>query len=240
MSQPESNMERERRILDSTVELITRFGYDKTTVSDIAREAGISKGAIYLHFSSKDELFEALLLREMQRYAEDWLDRIDKAPDGGSIAALYKNSLYAMNSSPFMSAMFRQDKLIFGNYIRKPNNFFSRFRAAQAESERLVFVRMMQSEGAIRRDIDATVIAHVMDILAYGLVGMQDLLPAATTPPLDALIEGIALMMESALTPSGGGNPDAARQIVRQLANEARQQLAAMKSLSSDNGASQE
>ena len=53
--------DREQRILDAAADLIAHFGYDKTTVDDIARRAGVSKGAIYLHFKSKDDLFEGLL-----------------------------------------------------------------------------------------------------------------------------------------------------------------------------------
>ena len=38
------NKEREQRILDAAAELFVHYGYDKTTVSDIARQAGVSKG----------------------------------------------------------------------------------------------------------------------------------------------------------------------------------------------------
>ncbi|HEY2962065.1 MAG TPA: TetR/AcrR family transcriptional regulator [Pyrinomonadaceae bacterium] len=43
-------------ILDATDRLLARFGYRKMTVEDIAIEAGIGKGTIYLHFSSKEEV----------------------------------------------------------------------------------------------------------------------------------------------------------------------------------------
>jgi AcrR family transcriptional regulator len=43
-------------ILDATDRLLARFGYRKMTVEDIAVEAGIGKGTIYLHFSSKEEV----------------------------------------------------------------------------------------------------------------------------------------------------------------------------------------
>lgn len=43
-------------ILDATDRLLARFGYRKMTVEDIAAEAGIGKGSIYLHFSSKEEV----------------------------------------------------------------------------------------------------------------------------------------------------------------------------------------
>ena len=64
------NEQREQRILDAALDLFVHYGYDKTTVSDIAHEAGVSKGAIYLHFESKDDLFEALLIRELTLYSE--------------------------------------------------------------------------------------------------------------------------------------------------------------------------
>src|SRR6201989_11434 len=43
-------------ILDATDRLLALFGYRKMTVEDIAVEAGIGKGTIYLHFSSKEEV----------------------------------------------------------------------------------------------------------------------------------------------------------------------------------------
>ena len=227
MSQSE-NEERRQRILDVAAQLITHYGYDKTTVSDIAREAGISKGAIYLHFESKEALFEALILQELETYTQVWLDRLEADEAGGTMAGLYKNSLYAMNSSPFMSALFRQDAHVFGNYVRKPGNLFQTFRQQQSESPRLIFVQMMQEAGAIRQDLDAKVIAHVMDILAYGLAGMEDLLPHGDIPPLDDVIEGIAAIMDRALTPANGGNSEAGKAIVRQIVEKARQQLPVM------------
>ena len=43
-------------ILDATDRLLARYGYRKMTVEDIAHEAGIGKGTIYLHFTSKEEI----------------------------------------------------------------------------------------------------------------------------------------------------------------------------------------
>jgi len=44
------------RILDSARRLLERYGYRKMTVDDIAHEAGIGKGTIYLFFPSKEEI----------------------------------------------------------------------------------------------------------------------------------------------------------------------------------------
>lgn len=56
--------ERAHRILDAAAALILRWGYNKTTVDDIAREAGVAKGTIYLHWKMKEDLFGALIQRE--------------------------------------------------------------------------------------------------------------------------------------------------------------------------------
>lgn len=43
-------------ILDAAIRLMQRYGYRKTTMEDLAREAGIGKGTIYLYFPSKEEI----------------------------------------------------------------------------------------------------------------------------------------------------------------------------------------
>src|SRR5215204_5343820 len=54
-------------ILDATDRLLARFGYRKMTVEDIAVEAGIGKGTIYLHFSSKEEVVLSHIDRIVER-----------------------------------------------------------------------------------------------------------------------------------------------------------------------------
>jgi TetR/AcrR family acrAB operon transcriptional repressor len=228
-----TNEERENRILDAAADLFSHFGYDKTTVDDIARQAGVSKGAIYLHFSSKDALFEALLIREVGRYAERWIDLIDADPAGGTIARMYKNMLLALSSSPFMSAILKRDRHMFGNYLRKPNNFFRSFDNESGQSPRYEFVKLMQDAGAIRQDIDATVITHIMNMLAFGLVGMDEVVAENAVPPTEALIEGIAAIMDQALTPIDGGNSEAGKAILHQIVETTRQQFAQSKTIRS-------
>jgi Transcriptional regulator len=43
-------------ILDATDRLLSRYGYKKMTIDELAREVGIGKGSIYLHFASKEEI----------------------------------------------------------------------------------------------------------------------------------------------------------------------------------------
>ena len=43
-------------LLDAMDRLLARYGYQKTTVDDLAAEAGIGKGSVYLYFSSKEQI----------------------------------------------------------------------------------------------------------------------------------------------------------------------------------------
>lgn len=59
------------RILDAADRLLGRFGYQKTTADDLAREAGIGRRTIYVHFTSKEEIFLASIDRVVERLIED-------------------------------------------------------------------------------------------------------------------------------------------------------------------------
>lgn len=57
-------------ILDATDRLLARYGYRKMTVEDLAREVGIGKGTIYLHFESKEEIVLSHVDRIVERLKE--------------------------------------------------------------------------------------------------------------------------------------------------------------------------
>lgn len=50
-------------ILDAAERLFIRCGYRKSSMDDVAREAGTAKGTVYLHYAGKEALFRALLER---------------------------------------------------------------------------------------------------------------------------------------------------------------------------------
>ena len=70
-------------ILDATDRLLARFGYRKMTVEDIAVEAGIGKGTIYLHFSSKEEV----VLSHIDRIVERLKNRLREIANSNGTAA---------------------------------------------------------------------------------------------------------------------------------------------------------
>jgi AcrR family transcriptional regulator len=59
-----------RQIMDGARTVFLSAGFDGASMNDIAREAGVSKGTLYAYFTSKDELFEAIIRAEKAQSAE--------------------------------------------------------------------------------------------------------------------------------------------------------------------------
>jgi TetR/AcrR family acrAB operon transcriptional repressor len=59
----EDAQETRNRILDTAVEVFSRQGVAQTSLNDIAKEAGVTRGAIYWHFANKVAMFDAMIER---------------------------------------------------------------------------------------------------------------------------------------------------------------------------------
>lgn len=66
-------------IIEAALACFARSGYDATRVRDIAEAAGVSEGALYRHFASKDELARELHLHAMSTFSEE-LEAAAEAP----------------------------------------------------------------------------------------------------------------------------------------------------------------
>ena len=57
---------RRDQILDAAGRTFGRYGFRKTTVGDIVRDAGVARATVYKYFSTKDEMFRAVIEREVE------------------------------------------------------------------------------------------------------------------------------------------------------------------------------
>ena len=231
---------RRQQILDAAAAVIIRLGYDKTTMSDIAQEAGASRRTVYQYFDGKEALFEALLYREYMQYAETWLEQIEADPRGGTIGGFYRAIFHAVNRHPLIAAIMRRDRRVIGNYLRKRDNIFTQMLSGV---DTLAFFQALQAAGAIRQDFDAAVIEHIIEMLSYGQLTISDFKPPDQSPPYDAVMEALADMMDRALAPrnessrseaalSGDASSpgsEAAKAIIRQITTAARAQMEQIK-----------
>jgi len=76
----------DERVLQVAGQLFLRYGFEKTTMDDIAREAGVAKATLYRYWPSKEALFESLLYREIREVNRAFLARIEADPQGGRSA----------------------------------------------------------------------------------------------------------------------------------------------------------
>src|SRR3982074_1984469 len=59
-----------RQIMEGAREVFLTQGFDAASMGEIARQAGVSKGTLYVYFDSKEALFEAIVEEECQAQAE--------------------------------------------------------------------------------------------------------------------------------------------------------------------------
>jgi TetR/AcrR family fatty acid metabolism transcriptional regulator len=66
--------DKHQQIIDAAIRVFARAGYYNSRVSDIAREAGIASGTIYLYFKTKDEILVTLFREKMA----EWVAHVRK------------------------------------------------------------------------------------------------------------------------------------------------------------------
>lgn len=83
-------------IITISAKLFTEKGYDKTSMQDIADAVGMSKGGIFHHFSSKEDIFNAVMERQFEQITETvkkWLDEMHGLTAKEKLRGLIKRNL---------------------------------------------------------------------------------------------------------------------------------------------------
>ena len=75
MKEKQKSEETRNRILEAAEECFTRYGYDSTGVAEICNTAGVSKGALYHHFPSKQAIFVEMFETWMRSFVAE-MERI--------------------------------------------------------------------------------------------------------------------------------------------------------------------
>ncbi len=85
-----SGPERRQQLLDTAIHLFALNGFKGTTTKEIAEAAGISQAVIFQHFTTKDELYSAILNHKMLKGEAEFFESLEKTARRKHDRALFK------------------------------------------------------------------------------------------------------------------------------------------------------
>jgi AcrR family transcriptional regulator len=190
--------ERADRILDAAAELILRWGSKKTTIDDIARQAGVAKGTIYLHWKTREDLFMALLMREDLKLAEDMKQRIANDPEGSTLRGFVKHSTLALMKSPLMKAMLLNNTDMLGEFASR--EYRSPTYAERIENYK-TFLEFLRSHGLVSTDIGIREQTYILSAIWIGFLLVDPWMPDELKFSDEEVVEMLADTVQRALEP---------------------------------------
>ena len=208
--------ERADRILDAAGELMLRWGYNKTTIDDIARYAGVAKGTIYLHWKTREDLFTALMKREYIRLVEDLQQRIANDPEGGTLHGITKHSMLATMKSPLMKAVLLRDTDLLGEWMRKESASAS---YSEQIAQSLALFEHLRSRGVVRDDRDVRKQVYMLDAITMGFLVMDQYMPGEFKYSDEEIVEMVTEVVERVFAPSPSSAPPADEKTKQETAN---------------------
>jgi AcrR family transcriptional regulator len=202
--------ERAHRILDAAAELVLRWGYKRVTIEDIAKQAGVGKGTVYLHWRAREELFVALLAREALAVIDEQLDAARRDPaeilPHRQVSRVYR----AVMRRPLLRAMFSRDIELLGTLAHERSLHSIRDQKSDLVGE--VFA-LLRANGLMRTDLDADAQFYALNAVNTGFYLVEPLMVGRPEPDVEARAQTIAHTVRLAFEPPGP--PD--REVLRTL-----------------------
>lgn len=173
--------DRKAEILQAFKRLVSRFGLDKTTMQDIAKEAGVSVGVIYKDYANKEELIDAYADLVIKRFVVEYQKLVDKSssPDQ-QLHDLIVGSFKLMNQTIIDDLGIHQI-LADDNSLKYVRKNFSRKRELETHMVNMIVevLRDGVTQGVFRvDDIQQTAVLFLEAFDGYfikGLLGGEDL-----------------------------------------------------------------
>lgn len=167
--------ETRQRLLESALSVFARNGYERATVDEIVREAGFSKGAFYVHFESKEDLFWEMLQERIEKQQELFRQAIDVDQSVEENEKRILQVLFAGHDDPLGPAVFLE---FAAHGMRNPkvaerlSEMYSRWHSFVVET--LTGGREL---GLVRDDIDISLLASAIMALMEGGMIQSSLAP---------------------------------------------------------------
>jgi AcrR family transcriptional regulator len=166
MSPRRANPDSHEALVDAARDEFARCGVDGARVEDIARRAGVSKGAFYLHFRSKEAVFREILQRFLGVLADLALRREDMICAAGMGTPDLREVLAreCASDAELLEALWRNRKIVaaldsavIGPSAPLVHDFRRRMRALVAGR-----IADRQADGTLRADLDPHALGDVI------------------------------------------------------------------------------
>lgn len=150
------------RILLAAERIFARHGFFAARVSEIAKEAGVADGTIYLYFKSKDDLLISYFEQRMTQVNEALRAAIAGVPPKDQLRAFIKAYLQLVHDEPGAAEVLTIE-------LRQSSKFMKEYDNPQ-------FVDFLRTLGGIlaagqeRGEYDASIPAHVAARMIFGMV----------------------------------------------------------------------
>jgi AcrR family transcriptional regulator len=189
---------RAHRILDAAAILIQRWGYEKTTLDDISREAGVAKATMYLHWKTREALFAALIQRERVAMGEEVKQRIVADPEGATLRGILKHSALAVLKRPLMKAILLGDMEMLGKLARGDQRNAARL-------EKIVnfktYLDLLRERGMVRTDLSLREQVYTFSAIFMGFFFIAQFMPAEYSLSDEEIADMIAETVHRTLEP---------------------------------------
>ncbi len=156
----EQALETRNRIYDAAVALMERKGFDNITVAEISRAAGVSVGAFYHHFESKNDILAEIFFRADEYFSTQVAPNLGEKPTSELILEYFDH--YARFNIASGVEMVQQ---LFNPRIKF---FIKEDRPMLTILQDLI--RKGQKRGEIRADMSAEEIVWFLFVMARGVV----------------------------------------------------------------------
>jgi AcrR family transcriptional regulator len=104
---PDVSQARKKQIIDAAVNVFSREGFHQARMEDIAQEAGLSKGALYWYFNSKDKIISSLMAMFLDREFSKVEEYVNEEGSARKILQKMTDMIIddLMSIKPFMSIL---------------------------------------------------------------------------------------------------------------------------------------
>jgi AcrR family transcriptional regulator len=195
MAAPELRVE---RVLDSAAELLVRWGYQRVTIDDVARHAGIGKGTVYLHFRSKDALFLTVLVRVHRDIAERMADRMDADPREVLPSRMMRHIYDEMAADPVARSLYLGDAEVLGRLAHEAADTLGDLTARRQQAL-VEHIRLLADGGCLRPGLDPESALYAFSAVGMGFVVIDGLGSGVPQLEVDARADLLERTLAAAL-----------------------------------------